>query len=133
MIFRIYSRFLDNQFFRFCFIGGISTIIHVFILVTQMELLGVKYASVSNVFAACVSLIFAYFGNRNFVFRSAIHARKAPFVKFVFTYICILFIHFLTPLLLTDFWNKPYPLSFALALLIHIPFSFLMNKYWVFK
>jgi len=131
------ANFLDRvwsyEIFRFLFIGGISTIIHVLALVIQMEVFSMQYASVANFIAALIALVFAYFGNLFLVFKVEPKVLKRSIVKFLFTYICIMLIHLIIPLLVADILGYYYMIALGLALIIHIPFSFLMNKLWVFK
>lgn len=124
---------LGGQLVRYLINGVVATAVHYGVLRFNIEALHVPLAGVANAIAAVFGITVSFLGNRYFVF----HGQKGNAIKqgslFVLVYVCIALLHALVMYVWADRLGYDYRIGFLLATAMQMIFSFLANKFVVFK
>lgn len=122
-----------NQFFKFAIVGFTGTILHMLVLYTLTEFIGVYYltsAIIAFTFAATSNFIFNKIWTFNERFRSN---TTKKYLKFFAVSICALLVNLFFLYTLTEFLHIYYLISQLMAIAFSLWINFLGNKYWTFK
>lgn len=125
---------LGGQFARYLANGVVATAIHFIVLKFNLEIAGIGSAGVANAIAAVFGITSSFIGSRYFVFREA--SGRPLFgqgLRFLLVYACIAVLHGLVMHVWADRWGLDYRVGFVIATFMQMAFSFLANKFMVFK
>lgn len=122
-----------REFTRFIVNGLVAAGLQYSVLYTLYELVGVPSAGLSNFVAALFGITASFLGNRYFVFRKGDQPIRRQVVSFLILYGTIALIHGSVLLVWTDIYALNYNVGFLLATALQIGFSFVGNKWLVFR
>lgn len=120
-----------NQFIRFILVGIVNSGLGYGIIFACMYLAGLS-PELSNVIGYLIGLVVSYLLHRNFTFRS-IKARRAEFVCFAVVFLIAYCTNLVTLIVLVRAMGVHAGLSQAIAGVVYIGTSYLLNKYYVFQ
>ncbi|AXI84032.1 GtrA family protein [Xylella taiwanensis] len=124
---------LRGQLLRYLLNGLVATAVHYTILRFNMEVLDLHSAGLANGIAAVFGITVSFIGNRYFVFRIVQGKLAKQALLFMLMYVCIAFIHTCILYFWTDVYSLNYTLGFLVATAVQVVFSFISNKFMVFK
>lgn len=122
-----------GQLIRYLINGVIATLAHYGVLRFNIEVLNIPLAGVANAIAAVFGIAVSFFGSRYFVFRGQQGSVVKQGSMFIAVYACIALLHALVMYVWTDRLGYDYRIGFLLATGMQMAFSFLANKFLVFK
>lgn len=127
--------FLSCQFLRFCAVGVSNTTIS-YIIYAVLIYIGIHYI-LANTFGFFVSVLNAYYWNNRYVFKKGNQEKRNHIKVLMKTYITygsseLILTSFLLYILI-DYLGISEYVAQLLRLLITVPFTFLVNKFWSFK
>lgn len=119
----------NKEFIPFVFIGFLSALVHVSVVVLLVELFAL-FPVTANVIAFILANILSFILNCKFSFKktASIYLYKKFFSASLVTFISIFLLSILAEMLT---WG--YLMGVLLAVIISPIFSFLLQKYWTFK
>lgn len=121
-----------RQFFKFCTVGAIGTVIDLLIFVALVEISSIHY-----LIAAAAAFVFAvtnnFLLNEAWTFGGKVGGRTKKYLFFVAVSLVGLSINLLVLYLLVEFVGLHYLLSQIIAVLTAAASNFLLSKYLVFK
>jgi putative flippase GtrA len=120
-----------NQIFRYILVGLFNTGLGYLVIFSSMYLFGLD-PLISNILGYATGLVFSYFLNRIFTFRSN-QKKSSEFFLFVFFFLIAYGMNFLSLYLLVHFTNLHQAISQILSGIIYIVCSFLLQKFVVYK
>ncbi len=124
---------LGGQAVRYVINGLVATAVHYGVLHFNIEVLHIPLAAVANAIAAVFGITVSFLGSRYFVF----HGRQGSLARqgslFLLIYAAIAVLHALVMYLWADRWGLDYRIGFVLATGMQMAFSFVANKFLVFK
>lgn len=124
---------LGDQLFRYLINGLVATAVHYGVLRFNIEVLHIPLAGIANAIAAVFGIAVSFLGSRHFVFRG----QKGSVVKqgslFLLVYASIAMLHAMVMYVWADQFGYDYRIGFLLATAMQMVFSFLANKFLVFK
>ena len=122
------------QFFRYLFVGGVSTVVDWSVLFLLTDFAPIHYL-ISAVISFIAGLIANYFLSKALVFKGS-EAKVSPFAEFIaYTIIGVVGLG-LTELiifLITDCMNQHYMLSKVIATAIVLTWNYLARKFIIYK
>ena len=124
---------LKGQLCRFVINGVVATAVHYAVLRFNIEVLQIPLASVANAIAAVFGIAVSFVGSRYFVFRGSQGSAAQQGVFFVCVYAAIALLHAMVMYVWADWFGGDYTIGFLLATCLQTVFSFLANKFLVFK
>ncbi len=124
---------LRSQIVRYLINGLVATAVHYGVLRFNMEVLGMQSAGAANGVAAIFGIAVSFLGSRYFVFRAARGGFARQGMLFVATYGFIALLHAGILHLWTDIYALDYSAGFLVATCMQVAFSFVANKFMVFK
>jgi putative flippase GtrA len=120
-----------KQFSRFLVVGLFNTALGYSIIFACMYLAGMT-PEASNVIGYAVGLVASYLLNKSYTFKKD-STRRGEFTKFLVVFALAYGLNFLALLALVHGMEMHQGLSQALAGVVYISVSYLMNKYFVFN
>jgi putative flippase GtrA len=124
---------LGGQLLRYLINGLVATAIHYGVLWFNIEVLHLPLAGVANAIAAVFGIAVSFLGSRYFVFRGSEGSVTRQGALFLMVYVGIAMLHALVMYAWTDRLGHDYRVGFLLATALQMAFSFLANKFLVFK
>lgn len=124
---------LGGQVARYLINGVVATAIHFLVLKFNLEVLGMTSAGAANGLAAIFGITASFIGSRYFVFRGTSGRLLKQGTLFVLLYACIAVLHALVMHIWADRLGLDYRVGFVLATFMQMAFSFVVNKFMVFK
>lgn len=124
---------LNGQLVRFLVNGLVATAVHYTVLHVCVEVLHVPLAAVANAFAAVFGIITSFLGNRYFVFPGRQGSAARQGALFVLVYATVALLHGLLMFAWADWLGLDYRIGFLLITGMQMVFSFVINKFVVFK
>ncbi len=124
---------LKGQLVRYLINGVVATAIHYAVLRFNIEVLHIPLAGVANAIAAVFGIAASFIGSRYFVFRGSEGSVTRQGALFVLLYGTIAMLHALVMYVWADRLGGNYTIGFLLATGMQMAFSFLANKFLVFK
>ncbi|KRG43609.1 polysaccharide biosynthesis protein GtrA [Stenotrophomonas panacihumi] len=124
---------LGGQFVRYVINGLAATAIHFLVLKFNLEVVGMASAGVANGVAAIFGITASFIGSRYFVFRGTSGPLLRQGMLFLLLYACIAALHALVMHIWADRLGYDYRIGFVLATFMQMAFSFVANKFMVFK
>lgn len=129
------------QFIRFCTVGLSNTLLSYGLNVLILMLLASfdwKWDYVAgNIIAFVLSVLWSFYWNNRFVFRSEEREKRNIWKALIRTYLAYGFTGILLNNLLSWIWISVMGISKYIAplmnLVISVPLNFLINKFWAFK
>ena len=124
-----------EEIINYIVVGGITTVISIlsyFLIRTILKSDTSLNVQISTVFSWVVSVTFAYFANRIFVFKSN-NSKKIESVKFITSRIMSLLIEMLVMLILTAVLKINDKIAKILVQFIIVVLNYLFSKIFVFK
>lgn len=122
-----------GQLFRFLVNGLTATAVHFGVLHVCIEVLHVPLAALANGIAALFGIAASFLGNRYFVFAGRSGSALRQGSLFVVVYATIAVLHTLLMFVWADWLGLDYRIGFVLITGVQMVFSFLINKFVVFK
>ncbi len=124
---------LGGQLVRYLINGVVATAVHYGVLRFNIEVLHIPLAGIANAIAAVFGITVSFLGSRYFVFRG----QKGSVVRqgslFLLVYAGIALLHALVMYVWADRMGYDYRIGFLLATAMQMVFSFIANKFLVFK
>lgn len=127
------SGLLRSQVVRYLINGVIATAVHYGILKFNIEVLHIPLAGVANAIAAVFGITVSFLGSRYFVFPGRPGSVARQGMLFIAVYAAIALLHALVMYVWSDWLGNDYRIGFLLATGMQMVFSFLANKFLVFK
>ena len=129
------------QFIRFCIVGLSNTLLSYGLNVLILMLLASfdwKWDYVAgNIIAFVLSVLWSFYWNNRFVFRSEEREKRNIWKALIRTYLAYGFTGILLNNLLSWIWISVMGISKYIAplmnLVISVPLNFLINKFWAFR
>lgn len=114
----------------FAAVGALATLAHYLVAVLAVEktFLGIYWA---NIVAYCVAVVVSFIGHSVFTFRKSVNADRA--FRFLVVSLSALGLSQLLLFGLQYFNGLSHRLEFLIIVLFVPFFSYLLNKYWVYK
>jgi putative flippase GtrA len=122
-----------GQFARYVINGLAATAVHFLVLKFNLEVVGMASAGIANGVAAIFGITASFIGSRYFVFRGPSGRLLRQGMLFVLLYTCIAMLHALVMHIWADRLGLDYRIGFVLATFMQMAFSFVANKFMVFK
>jgi putative flippase GtrA len=122
-----------QEIVRYGINGVAATAVHYGVLTFNLKIIGVPSAGLSNLIAAVFGISASFLGSRYFVFAAMNESIVKQAVKFSGLYGVIAVLHGLVLLVWTDWYGLDYRLGFLIATAIQVSFSYLGNKFLVFR
>lgn len=113
----------------YLFIGVLNTLVGFGIIFTLMYL--GNDPTISNLIGYICGIIFSYFMNKSFTFKSK-NKSKLEFIRFIIAMLISYFLNLLTLKLALNSSVNPY-ISQIIAGFIYTVSGFLISRFWVFK
>jgi putative flippase GtrA len=127
------SEALGGQVARYIICGLAATAVHYGVLRFNIEVLHVPLAGIANAIAAIFGITVSFLGNRYFVFRGQGGSVARQGSLFLAVYAVIAVLHALVMYIWADRLGFDYRVGFLLATGVQMAFSFVANKFLVFK
>lgn len=124
---------LSGQLVRFLVNGLVATGVHFTVLHVCIEVMHVTLAAVANAIAAVFGIATSFLGNRYFVFAGRPGSAVRQGALFVLVYAGIALLHGLLMFAWADWLGLDYRIGFLLITAMQMVFSFIINKFVVFK
>lgn len=124
---------LRGEVARYLVNGVVATAVHYGILKFNIEVLHIPLAGIANAIAAVFGITVSFLGSRYFVFAGRPGSIARQGTLFVAVYAAIALLHALVMYVWSDWLGNDYRIGFLLATGMQMAFSFLANKFWVFK
>ena len=122
-----------EEVIRYIVNGIIATAVHYGILIINLTLLGFKSAGLASFIAAIFGVTISFFGSRYFVYRKTSERILGQLIKFSGLYGIIAVLHGVVLGVWVDIYSLSYNMGFILATGMQFLFSFIGNKYLIFK
>jgi putative flippase GtrA len=122
-----------NILIKYIFNGFLATAIHFSVLTFNLKILHIQSAGFASFVAAFFGIVFSFFGNRYFVFKSSNLTLTYQAAKFFLLYGLIAFIHGFFLFVWSDLMLLDYRLGFLAATFFQFIFSYMGNKKIVFN
>ena len=126
-----------TELISYVFIGGLTTVVslgsYFVCVVTILDPKNTLELQIANIISWVCSVIFAYFGNRIFVFKSKELNKIKEFIKFVCSRITTLLIDMAVMFLLVSVFNINDKISKLLVQFIVLVSNYIFSKLFVFK
>lgn len=113
---------------KYLLVGTLNTIVG-FSIIFGLMFLGVS-PEISNISGYAVGIIFSYFMNKIFTFKSNAKS-KIEFIKFAISMLIAYVLNFITLKICLNFGINPY-ICQILSNIIYTISGFLLSKFWVF-
>lgn len=120
-----------KQFSRFVVVGVLNTLLGYCVIFAAMYLAGMT-PEASNMAGYGIGLVVSYVLNRNYTFKSKQRHRR-EIIRFFWVFLVAYASNFIVLLILIHQLNLHEGMSQVLAGIVYVVFSYLMNKYYVFK
>lgn len=120
---------IDEKLIKYLMVGILNTIVG-FGIIFGLMLLGVS-PEISNISGYAVGIIFSYFMNKFFTFKSKTK-NKIEFIKFIISMLIAYILNFTTLKICLNLGINPY-ICQILSNIIYTASGFLISKFWVFK
>lgn len=127
------ERALGGQLVRYLINGVVATVVHYSVLRFNIEVLHIPLAGIANAIAAVFGITVSFLGSRYFVFRGQQGSVVKQGSLFLLVYAAIAVLHALVMYVWADRLGYDYRIGFLLATGMQMAFSFLANKFVVFK
>ncbi|WCE05188.1 GtrA family protein [Pseudoxanthomonas sp. JBR18] len=124
---------LRGQLTRYLINGLVATVVHYSTLRFNLEVLQMRSAGIANALAALFGIAVSFVGSRYYVFRAAEKALVRQGTLFLSFYGLIALVHGLILYIWTDRAGLNYTAGFLVATVMQVCFSFVVNKFMVFK
>lgn len=129
------------QFIKFGIVGFSNVIVSYIINILTLLILKKYYISydyiIGNITSFILSVLWSFYWNNKFVFKSEKDTKKTILIKLMKTYIAYSFSCIILNNLLSIFWIRYLKISKFIApllnLVITIPINYILNKVWAFK
>ena len=118
---------------RFIINGIAATLVHYCVLTANIELFDIPSAGISNFIAAAVGILVSFLGSRYYVFKKTDQPIQNQALKFGTLYFSISILHASILFIWSDYYGFDYRIGFVLATFVQVTFSYLGNKFLVFK
>jgi putative flippase GtrA len=119
------------QIMRFGTVGLTAATIHFTIVVSLVQLAGMR-PLIANVFAFLVSFQVSYWGHRKWTFSDTVELHRVAFSKLLLVQLINFVLNeFLFYVFLS--LHIPYPIALLMVFAALPVFTFISNKWWVFK
>jgi len=122
----------SNELVRYLLNGIVATAVHYMVLYTCMEIITLRSAGFSNLFASIVGIAYTFFGNRYFVFRCYGQPIFEQAIKFSGLYLSIALLNGAVLFLWTDQLGYNYKIGFLISLGLQVILGYLFSKKYVF-
>lgn len=122
-----------SQPVRYLINGLVATAIHFLVLTINLKLLGWSSAGLSNFVASIFGICASFVGSRYFVFQYSSEALSAQIYRFILLYLAIALLHGALLYIWVDVYSLNYILGFGVATAMQVLFSYIGNKFMVFK
>lgn len=132
MIREIRDYFFTGEVVRFIVNGLFATLVHFFMLQFLIKIVGDGSTVVLDYVAAVVGIAVSYLGNRFFVFRTNQFTALGQVMRFLILYGILAGLHSIILYVMEDLSSVNHVLSFLVATIIQVIFSFIGNKKVVF-
>lgn len=119
-----------NYFSKYIIVGAINSLTGYLVIFSLMYLMKCS-PEISNLMGYGVGLLFSYYLNRNYTFKST-KIKYKEFLRFFIVFIIAYGANFLILVLLTYQFKIYSGLSQILAGIVYICVSFFLNRYYVF-
>lgn len=124
---------LGGQVLRYLINGLVATAVHYGVLRFNIEMLHMSLAAAANALAAVFGIATSFLGSRYFVFRGRQGSVARQGSLFLLVYAAIAMLHALVMYVWADHFGLDYRIGFLLATGMQMAFSFLANKFVVFR
>ena len=133
---------ISTEWFLYLFIGFLTTVINIVTMILLNDYFiknnfGKEFAWKSaEIVAFIIAVLFAFFANKLFVFKSksfGLKTIKNEFLKFIFARIISELIVFIIMKIMIDYNQIDYRISKVLTSIIAIIFNYLASKFVIFK
>ena len=121
------------ELLRFGINGAVATCVHYVALTIALQTMHIPSAALANFLGAAFGIASSFLGNRYFVFTNSKSTLIRQLIQFSGLYGAIAILHGVILLLWTDWKGWDYRTGFLLATFAQIFFSYMGNKYLVFK
>jgi putative flippase GtrA len=126
------DKFLNREFLTYLFVGGVIFLFYMVFIILAVETFHFDYRlGVSG--AYLLAVIFHFFANRTFTFRSVGHRLVDQSIR----YIGLLIFNYFITLMVVSFCVEKLSfspsLSAALAIVFTVGLGYLASKFWVFR
>ncbi len=119
------------QMMRFGIVGLTAAAIHFTIVVSLVQFTGMQ-PLVANAFAFLVSFQVSYWGHRSWTFSETVVLHRVAFSRLLFVQLINFVLNeFLYYIFLS--LHLPYPVALLMVFAVLPVFTFISNKWWVFK
>ncbi|HYD80936.1 MAG TPA: GtrA family protein [Paucimonas sp.] len=120
-----------NQFFRYILVGVMNSAVGYSVIFGCMYLAGLS-PEASNIVGYAVALVVSYLLNRHYTFNST-QKRRSEITRFLAVFAVAYGLNFLALLALVYRLGVHEGASQIIAGVVYVAFSYLMNKYYVFR
>jgi putative flippase GtrA len=124
---------VGGQLVRYLINGVVATAVHYGVLLFNIEVLHIPLAAIANAIAAVFGIAASFIGSRYFVFRGQQGSLVKQGALFVLLYVLIAALHAGIMYLWADWLGYDYRIGFLLATGVQMAFSFVANKFVVFR
>jgi putative flippase GtrA len=118
---------------RYLINGLVATAIHFLVLTINIKLLGWSSAGLSNLVASIFGIFSSFIGSRYFVFQHSSEVLWVQIYRFILLYLAIALLHGALLYIWVDVYSLNYILGFGVATAMQVLFSYVGNKFMVFK
>ena len=118
---------------RYVVNGVVATGVHFGVLSFNLQALRIESAGLANVIASVFGIVVSFLGSRYFVFLATKDGLFAQAAKFSGIYAIIAALHGFILFIWSDFLGFDYRVGFLIATGTQMVFSYLGNKFLVFK
>ncbi len=121
-----------KQFFKFCGVGSINTIVSLIIIFILSEIFNIHYI-ISNIWGYLAGVILGFILHKTLTFQDKSNERSKQFAKFVTIFITAYIIQLISLAILVDLLSYPEFISQVIAAGIYTAINFVGNKIFTFK
>lgn len=125
--------FIRQRSFRFLVNGAVATVVHLSVLVFNLQILQWSSAGVANGVAAIFGTASSFIGSRYYVFSNSTETVISQILKFLVLYVSIALLHAGLLFVWTDYYQHHYFTGFLIATFMQLVLSYWGNKVLVFK
>jgi dolichol-phosphate mannosyltransferase len=128
-----YKKNVIKEFFKFCVVGGIGTLINISILYLLTEKIKVYYI-ISAIFSFVIAMSSNFLLNKIWTFKEGVKSGiRKKYFQFFLVSLSALFVNLLFLYFFTEILGIYYLISQILAIGLALIINFLGNKIWTFS
>ncbi len=132
----LFFKCYNNRVLRYCFYGGLATLVNLGSYYLMRHFIPQMPYTVANIISVLLAIIFAYFTNSRFVFRSkaqGLRERFGEFVKFFGARLSTLIIEVGGVAVMNEYMNINDRLGKFIVQFIVLVLNYIFSKFLVFK